>query len=423
MDLLEAALTYCAWGWSIIPMRVDERKKPVVKWKPYQKQRATEDQLRGWFGCKEPFGLAVVFGEVSGNLASRDFDDMGAYNCWAQQFPVLAATLPTAETRRGRHVYFRTFPDDVARYRASIGKTGHGAIAYPDGELRIGTGCYSVVPPTRHPTGFVYRWQLPLSGELPILALSETGFLGSDNATETAERNRESGVRGENGADRGQRRTTETTEAVNSKVWNPPVNGTVVSGALCCTDHIAQQIERAIIETLPKQLGRRNKQVFEFARALKAISSITDAKANDLKAIVRRWHVLAKPVIKTQAFEETWIDFLRAWRPGAIKYAKGTEPMSQMMDAAVASEAPDVARDYDEAKCRLLVALCRELQRAVGTAPFYLSARKAGRLLDVDHTTAWRWLYLLENDGILEVVTRGSKQTQKASRYRYLGDL
>ena len=71
--------------------------------------------------------------------------------------------------------------------------------------------------------------------------------------------------------------------------------------------------------------------------------------------------------------------------------------------------------------CVCLVALCRELQASAANEPFYLSCRTAGRLLEVDHMTANRWLFLLESDGLLTVAQKGSRETNKATRFRYSG--
>jgi hypothetical protein len=50
--------------------------------------------------------VAVILGDVSGNLCCRDFDNAGAYQAWVAQTPDYASTLPTAQTARGFHVYF-----------------------------------------------------------------------------------------------------------------------------------------------------------------------------------------------------------------------------------------------------------------------------------------------------------------------------
>jgi hypothetical protein len=139
--------------------------------------------------------------------------------------------------------------------------------------------------------------------------------------------------------------------------------------------------------------------VFELARALKGEPAVCDADPGDLRPIVRLWHELALPVIGTKPFEETWIDFLLAWPK--VKYPKGAGPMDVMFERAKVSKPPEEAMRYRLPQIRMLVSLCRELQRHAGDAPFYLGCRTAGRLLDVDHTTAWRYLFLLKSEGVL----------------------
>ncbi len=94
-----------------------------------------------------------------------------------------------------------------------------------------------------------------------------------------------------------------------------------------------------------------------------------------------------------------------------------------LFKTAKAAKLPELALGYESGKVRLLVALCRELQRAAGDGPFYLAARTAGRLLEVEYTTAWRWLTGLCHDEVLALVTSGSQAERKANRYRYLGPL
>lgn len=173
---LQAALDYRRRGWSVIPMAMDT-KHPTVRWKRYQRNRATERTIRKWFSNGE-HGIAVVFGAISGNLVSRDFDTMEAYERWAADHPDLAAKLPTVATRRGMHVYATATEKHVADFRCSIGKPdGTGAIQVAAGELRCGVGCYSVLPPSVHPSGAVYRWEIPLpDGPLPEIDVFVAGF-------------------------------------------------------------------------------------------------------------------------------------------------------------------------------------------------------------------------------------------------------
>src|SRR5207245_3828628 len=67
----------------------------------------------------------------------------------------------------------------------------------------------------------------------------------------------------------------------------------------------------------------------------------------------------------------------------------------------------------------LLATLCRELQRIAGDGEFFLDCRWAGRLIEVDHTTAWRYLKVLCADGVLAAGAKGSRATGKASQFRF----
>jgi hypothetical protein len=252
----------------------------------------------------------------------------------------------------------------------------------------------------------VYHWLIPLpDGPLPMVDdVRAAGFL--DSVADATESNRD------NRADRRQQRTTEAIRSVGG--------GCVDLAPIDPARDVEADVRQAIQETLPTGPGRRNRQVLELARALKAIPRLADGPADDLLSYVRRWHELAKPVISTQAWEETWIDFLRAWP--RVKFPKGTEPMVQIFERAQQADPPKVARQFEIAEVRLLVALCRELQRASGDRPFFLACRTAGQLLQVNHATAWRWLFLLTHTGVIREEEKGDRAKRRASRYRYLGD-
>ena len=185
VEMLAAALEYHRRGWSILPMRM-QAKRPKVRWKRFQEQRAAESTVQKWFGGGADVGVGVVFGAVSGGLASRDFDQIDGYHRWAAEHAELARLLPTVETRRGRHVYGRADATSMEVIRRRLGKPdGTGAIDCGDGELRAGVGCYSVLPPSRHPEGAKYRWLVPLpDGPLPLVDPVTAGWLDLARATE-----------------------------------------------------------------------------------------------------------------------------------------------------------------------------------------------------------------------------------------------
>ena len=424
---LSAALDYRARGWCVIPMRND-RKVAAVKWGRFQRQHPTDAQFRTWFGRPDPFGIAVIFGAISGGLVSRDFDSMDSYNRWAATHPDLAATLPTVETKRGRHVYCTATDENVSSFRAAIGKPGGvGAITCDGGELRCGVGCYSLLPPSAHPDGPQYRWASTLPDHFPEVDLFNSGFYQC--STEGS------------GEQRQLRRCLEGTVLSELSPLSMLHESVIGSGSVqrlhACLDqsgtivppqlspekcpnvgHLPPDIELAIVRSLPTGSGQRHRQLFELARELKAVPSLAGASLPTLKPYVRRWHATALDTIHTKAWEESWLDFCNAWP--LVKYAKGAEPIAVAFERAKAAELPASAFEYDSPGCRLLVAFCAELQHDAGPEPFYLSSWVAADLLAVNHSTAHRWLKVLCVDGVLELVETGSHSKRKASRYRYV---
>jgi hypothetical protein len=182
-------------------------------------------------------------------------------------------------------------------------------------------------------------------------------------------------------------------------------------------------VDEAIRATLPlikpgsmaEDHFNHDRAEFNFARALKAIARIADAPSAVLRPLARRWHDRASEVSQ-KPWEETWLNFSRAWKN--VRFAAGTGPLDQAWARARVTDAPPAAMQYEQVGVRLLVSLCRELQSASGSRPFFLSCRKAAALLrEKDHMRPWRWMNLLIEDGWLEV---SEKHTQKrATRYRY----
>ena len=87
------------------------------------------------------------------------------------------------------------------------------------------------------------------------------------------------------------------------------------------------------------------------------------------------------------------------------------------------ADLPPVAADYETPEVKLLISLCRELQRHHGTNPFHLDCRTAGELLGAGHTAAWKWLRLLQHDKVIRLESSGSLASHRANSYRYLHEL
>lgn len=150
-------------GYAVIPL--DGRKRPLVKWKPYELTAPTREELISWLPAwHRALGVGVVCGRPH-NLVVVDCDSALAWR-WAQE------NLPTVrgvQTSRGGHLHFR-HPD-----HGVIGnRTGPRAIIIDaDVSLEVkGLGGLAVAPGSRHPSGITYLelwdWTLPVSA-LPVL--------------------------------------------------------------------------------------------------------------------------------------------------------------------------------------------------------------------------------------------------------------
>jgi hypothetical protein len=367
--LLSHALAYVGRGWSIIPVI---GKKSVGLWKPFQTRPAGENTLRRLFARKGVTGLAVVTGKVSGGLAVRDFDDAGAYHAWAAENPQDAGTLPTVRTARGFHVYGRLDEETFA----NLG----------DGELRADAGHYVVLPPSLHPEGPTYAWLNPLPDDsLPLLPASLIGQVCGRDRQQTQDNPRQP------------RQHTACARR----------SSTVARG---------DEVEQAIAATLPTGPGQRNACIFRLARALKGI--VPDATQTQLRNIVGAWHLRALPHIRTKDFGESWTDFVTAL--AAVKH-----PIGGTFAAAATTAAslvlPGVAAGYDGNLYRLAT-LCAALQAQAGKRTFFLGCREAAKHLGIDKGQAWRLLKTLRFDGVLQLVTKGTKKNGKASEWRFAAD-
>lgn len=346
VNLLDEAVAYHRRGLKkVIPTC---GKKAACRWKQYQQAGPTAVALEKLFQRPGIDGLAVILGD---GLACRDFDVAESYHRWRDSHADLAAILPTVQTARGYHLYFRG-PD--------------GFRQFPDGEYRADPGHYCLLPPSKHPTGKLYRWLVPLpEGELPAINPEDAGLLlvlqeplQETNARDNA-------------------RATQATQ-------------------LHCVSLPGMS---QIVDTLPSGPGQRNRCIFRFARRLKAI--MPTATPAQLRPLMLEWHRQALPIIRTKDFQESWQDFQVAWMKVKKPY------VAAVLSAAFASAAALPEPPIDgRLELGLLAAACRELHCNGGT-PFYLSARAAAKHLgmvmgeSVSAMTAWRWLEALQFFGVI----------------------
>lgn len=160
---LDHALFYCRRGWSVIPIRPGG-KQPLVRWQRFQGERADEALVTRWFRRWPDANVAIVTGAVSGLVvfdvdpAHGGDDSLAALE---RRFGALPETVEVLTGGGGRHLYF-----------------GHPGIFFPNRvgirpglDLR-GDGGYVVAPPSLHPSGRRYMFEVSHHPEdLPVAPL------------------------------------------------------------------------------------------------------------------------------------------------------------------------------------------------------------------------------------------------------------
>lgn len=163
----QMAERYAALGVSVIPIQLGTKEPPTgFRWGEYARRLASADERYDWFMARG-YQLAVVAGPVSGNLVPLDFDSAEGFPSLAERYPRLWR-FPRVRTGSGKvHVWLRTkTPTKKYVCRAPDGGTL---------EVRAGTH-YTVVPPSLHPTGRPYRWEVEPWDGIPVIDLEEIGL-------------------------------------------------------------------------------------------------------------------------------------------------------------------------------------------------------------------------------------------------------
>lgn len=141
----EASLEVARLGLGVFPLR-PRGKAPLTR---HGHLDATTDEavIRRWWKRRPDANVGVA---IPAGLVVVDIDDMEALLRLKAEDRVLPATVKST-TGRGLHLYYRT----EAEIRNAVQ-------LFPGVDLR-GVGGYVVAPPSIHPTGANYRWEVPLS--------------------------------------------------------------------------------------------------------------------------------------------------------------------------------------------------------------------------------------------------------------------
>mgnify|MGYP001772573099 CR=1 FL=1 len=158
-SIIYAKEVYLGHGLSIIPLKPKSKEPAIESWKPYQGNRATEEEVEKWFRNTNN-NIGIVCGAISGNLVVIDFDSKELYQKWYEfidkEYPEIRDIILNTwvvKTSRGRHIYLRINAD-----KKTFKEFFRTKPKLVEGVDIKGEGGYVVAPPSVHPSGVRYEF-------------------------------------------------------------------------------------------------------------------------------------------------------------------------------------------------------------------------------------------------------------------------
>ena len=147
MTVKDYAIEYVDSGWSILPVKPEEKRPYMMNWLQYTHSRATREMVENWFKSLSGAGIGVVTGKIS-NMVVLDVENY----C---KIPIeeLLKTYPTqmySKTGSGGYHLFYQYPTGISKVSNRVG-------IFEGADLRADGG-FIVLPPTVHPSGSKYEW-------------------------------------------------------------------------------------------------------------------------------------------------------------------------------------------------------------------------------------------------------------------------
>jgi hypothetical protein len=164
------------------------------------------------------------------------------------------------------------------------------------------------------------------------------------------------------------------------------------------------------VSAIPYAVGQRHRALFQLARWVKGREP--DAKRDRQLEIVKCWHSKFIHIIGTKEFEVSWADFCYSF--ARVNQPYGTTLQSCLTNLPPPPGIPEL--HMYGTKAVHLMRICMALQAYHGIEPIYLSCRKAGELIDYNHTDAARLLQIFVSEGWLVEIRKGAGT--KASKYK-----
>lgn len=147
MTITEQAIEYLNNGWSVLPVRPEEKRPYMTNWLQYTKSRASKETVENWFNNLNNAGIGVVTGRVS-NMVVLDVERDCPYDI--QDLLKRYPTQMMSRTGSGGYHLFYQHPTNVS-------KVSNRVRIFDGADLRADGG-FIVLPPTVHASGNRYMW-------------------------------------------------------------------------------------------------------------------------------------------------------------------------------------------------------------------------------------------------------------------------
>ena len=141
------AIEYVDSGWSILPVKPEDKRPYMTNWLQYNHTRASKEMAVNWFKQLSGAGIGVVTGKIS-NMVVLDVESY----C-PTPIDELLKKYPTqmiSRTGSGGYHLFYQYPQNVSKISNRVG-------IFEGADLRADGG-FIVLPPTIHPNGNRYEW-------------------------------------------------------------------------------------------------------------------------------------------------------------------------------------------------------------------------------------------------------------------------
>ena len=365
------------------------------KWKHIQLADMKDDKHLA--KLEKAGNIGVALGKLSDGLISIDLDDDYHPDRFLEANPLLAATLRT-RAYRGCNIWIRCTGDypPSCKLKDATGKE--------IGEWRA-DGCQTIISGT-HPAGMPYRFVV----EQSVITVSHDQIIWPNSilkphATESKR------VRG----------VGEQEVVGGGVVGVAPVAVGVRPASECLEIQPYLASNDLIARLVPTECHQNNNSLFKLARLVRSYENVVGRPATkaELQFIFERWAERARQFWRPELTrDDYYAEFLTAYSYAQMGLHEN--PLDLAVSCAKAAPLPEVP-SFSDKRIRLLVAICRELQKMTGANPFYLPTRKLGEILGAHWTQVARWLRALEVLDIIhlalgEIRRRGGT---RSPRYHY----